>query len=114
MGILNVTPDSFSDAGRFFTDRAAIDRGAEMIDQGADIVDVGGESTRPGSDPVSADDELRRTIPVIEQLARHITTTPISIDTRKAEVAAVTEELQAPSLPAGMPIDRAPVDDVDG
>ncbi|HJU57678.1 MAG TPA: dihydropteroate synthase [Actinomycetota bacterium] len=88
MGILNVTPDSFSDAGKFFTDRAAIDRGAEMIDQGADVVDVGGESTRPGSDPVPADEEVRRVLPVIEQLARHISTVPISIDTRKAEVAA--------------------------
>jgi dihydropteroate synthase len=88
MGILNVTPDSFSDAGRYFTDRAAIDRGAEMIDQGADIVDVGGESTRPGSDPVPADEELRRVMPVIEQLTKHRPTVPISIDTRKAEVAA--------------------------
>jgi dihydropteroate synthase len=88
MGILNVTPDSFSDAGKFFTDRAAIDRGAEMVDQGADIVDVGGESTRPGSDPVPADEELRRVIPVIEQLAKHIPGVLLSIDTRKAEVAA--------------------------
>ncbi|HJS27556.1 MAG TPA: dihydropteroate synthase [Actinomycetota bacterium] len=88
MGILNVTPDSFSDAGRFFTDRAAIDRGAEMIEQGADIVDVGGESTRPGSDPVPTDEELGRVVPVIEQLAKHIPAVPISIDTRKAEVAA--------------------------
>jgi dihydropteroate synthase len=95
MAILNVTPDSFSDAGRFFTDRAAIDRGAEMIDQGADIVDVGGESTRPGSDPVPADEELRRVLPVIEQLAKHIATTPISIDTRKAEVAAAALEAGA-------------------
>lgn len=88
MGILNVTPDSFSDAGEFFTDRAAIDRGAEMIDQGADVVDVGGESTRPGSDPVPADEELRRVLPVIEQLAKHRPAVPISIDTRKAEVAS--------------------------
>jgi dihydropteroate synthase len=88
MGILNVTPDSFSDAGRFFTDRAAIDRGAEMIQQGADIVDVGGESTRPGSDPVAADEEQRRVIPVIEQLVKHLPTVPISIDTRKSVVAA--------------------------
>ncbi len=88
MGILNVTPDSFSDAGKFFTDRAAIDRGAEMIDQGADVVDVGGESTRPGSDPVPADEELRRVLPVIEQLAKHRPAVPISIDTRKSEVAA--------------------------
>jgi dihydropteroate synthase len=88
MGILNVTPDSFSDAGRFFTDRAAIDRGAEMVEQGADIVDVGGESTRPGSDPVPAHEELRRVIPVIEQLAKHIPGVLLSIDTRKAEVAA--------------------------
>jgi dihydropteroate synthase len=95
MGILNVTPDSFSDAGKFFTDRAAIDRGAEMIDQGADVVDVGGESTRPGSDPVPADEELRRVLPVIEQLAKHRATVPISIDTRKAEVAAAALEAGA-------------------
>ena len=95
MGILNVTPDSFSDAGKFFTDRAAIDRGAEMIDQGADIVDVGGESTRPGSDPVPADEELRRVIPVVEALAKHRPAVPISIDTRKAEVAAAALEAGA-------------------
>jgi dihydropteroate synthase len=88
MGILNVTPDSFSDAGKYFTDRAAIDRAAEMIDEGADIVDVGGESTRPGSDPVPADEELRRVMSVVEQLAKHRPTVPISIDTRKPEVAA--------------------------
>jgi dihydropteroate synthase len=95
VGILNVTPDSFSDAGKYFTDRAAIDRGAEMIEQGADIVDVGGESTRPGSEPVPATEELRRVIPVIEQLAKHRPPVPISIDTRKAEVAAAALEAGA-------------------
>jgi dihydropteroate synthase len=87
MGILNVTPDSFSDGGRFFGERAAIDRGVEMVEEGADIVDVGGESTRPGSDPVPLEEELRRTVPIVERLAASVPV-PISIDTRKPEVAA--------------------------
>ena len=86
MGVLNVTPDSFSDGGRFFGERAAVDRAIEMVDEGADIVDVGGESTRPGSDPVPVAEELRRVIPVVENLAAHVAA-PISVDTRRAEVA---------------------------
>jgi dihydropteroate synthase len=86
MGVLNVTPDSFSDGGEFFGERAAVDRGVAMVDDGADIVDVGGESTRPGSDPVDSAEELGRVLPVIEKLAAHVPV-PISIDTRRAEVA---------------------------
>jgi dihydropteroate synthase len=86
MGVLNVTPDSFSDGGEFFGERAAVDRGMALADEGADIVDVGGESTRPGSDPVAVDEELRRVVPVIERLASHVAV-PISIDTRRADVA---------------------------
>jgi dihydropteroate synthase len=86
MGILNVTPDSFSDGGLHFDTSAAIDRALTMIDEGADIIDIGGESTRPGSEPVSREEELRRTIPVIEALARKVAV-PLSIDTSKAEVA---------------------------
>ena len=86
MGILNVTPDSFSDGGRTFQTRAAVDWGLQLVDQGADILDVGGESTRPGAAPVPLDEELRRVLPVVEQLA-HQTDVPISIDTTKAEVA---------------------------
>ncbi len=95
MGVLNVTPDSFSDGGVHFSERAAIDRAVEMVEQGADIVDIGGESTRPGSDPVPADVERRRVLPVIERLARQLPGLPISIDTRKAEVAAAALEAGA-------------------
>jgi len=86
MGILNVTPDSFSDRSKFYDPDAAIKHGMEMAEQGADIIDVGGESTRPGSDPVSADEEIRRTEPVIKELSKRIDI-PLSIDTTKAEVA---------------------------
>ncbi len=86
MGILNVTPDSFSDGGQFADASAAIDHARRMADEGADILDVGGESTRPGSGPVDADDELRRVMPVIEALADDAGV-PVSIDTRKARVA---------------------------
>jgi dihydropteroate synthase len=88
MGILNVTPDSFSEGGRFFEADEATEHAARMVADGADIVDVGGESTRPGSDPVPADEELKRVLPVIERLVEEIPGVPISIDTRKAEVAA--------------------------
>ncbi|HZD17908.1 MAG TPA: dihydropteroate synthase [Actinomycetota bacterium] len=87
MGVLNVTPDSFSDGGVFLSERAAIDHGVEMAEQGADIIDVGGESTRPGSAPVSAREELRRVLPVVDQLSRQLPGVPVSIDTRKTEVA---------------------------
>jgi dihydropteroate synthase len=87
MGVLNVTPDSFSDGGRFFDTDTAVARGVEMAKEGADIIDVGGESTRPGAEPVEVNEELRRVIPVIEQLRRKIDKV-ISIDTSKGEVAA--------------------------
>jgi dihydropteroate synthase len=87
MGILNVTPDSFSDGGRFFDADAAIGHGRRLIGEGADIIDVGGESTRPGAEPVSADDELARVKGVIEALAGAKDGVQISIDTSKAAVA---------------------------
>lgn len=86
MGILNITPDSFSDGGENFDSARAVDRALRMVDEGADIIDVGGESTRPGSDPVSLEEELRRTIPVIRAISGKVTV-PISIDTYKASVA---------------------------
>ena len=85
MGVLNVTPDSFSDGGRFFSPAAAVKQGVRMAAEGAAIIDVGGESTRPGSDPVSESEELRRVVPVIEQL-RAATDVVISIDTSKPAV----------------------------
>ena len=80
MGILNVTPDSFSDGGQFVTVDSALDHAEQMISEGADIIDVGGESTRPGGEPVTAEDEIKRVVPVIESLAQR-TDTPISVDT---------------------------------
>ena len=87
MGILNVTPDSFSDGGKFLDPAAAVARALELIELGADILDIGGESTRPGSQPVSTAGELHRVIPVIQKLAAQISI-PISIDTMKPAVAA--------------------------
>jgi len=84
--VLNVTPDSFSDGGRFLDPERAVEHGLAMLAEGADLVDVGGESTRPGAEPVHADEELRRVVPVIEGLRRR-TDAPISIDTTKAAVA---------------------------
>ena len=86
MGILNVTPDSFSDGGRYNALDAAINQAKKLVEDGADIIDVGGESTRPGSKYVSVDEELSRVIPIIEALVQEIDV-PISIDTYKAEVA---------------------------
>ena len=86
MGVLNVTPDSFSDGGRFFAVEKAIEHGVRMAAEGANIIDIGGESTRPGAEPVAAGEELRRVIPVIERLRAKIDV-PVSIDTSKAEVA---------------------------
>src|SRR5258707_8128225 len=86
MGIVNVTPDSFSDGGKYFEPEAAIARGMELVEQGAEILDVGGESTRPQAAPVTEAEELRRVIPVIRQLAA-LVSVPISIDTRKPAVA---------------------------
>ena len=87
MGVLNVTPDSFSDGGLYLDPERAVEHGLELARQGADWIDVGGESTRPGSRPVSAEEELRRVLPVIRGLRRKLRSTPISIDTTKAEVA---------------------------
>src|SRR5438552_8693234 len=86
MGVLNVTPDSFSDGGKFLASEKAIEHGLRMAAEGADIIDVGGESTRPGAEPVAAEEELRRVIPVIEKLRARIDVT-ISIDTSKSDVA---------------------------
>jgi len=86
MGIVNVTPDSFSDGGKFFDTDMAISQGEKLAADGADILDIGGESTRPFSDPVPVEEEIRRVVPVIEQLARRVAI-PISIDTTKAAVA---------------------------
>lgn len=85
MGILNVTPDSFSDGGEFVEPQLAVARAREMVEQGAAIIDVGGESTRPGAAPVPVDEEIRRVIPVIEALADAVPAV-ISVDTRKPEV----------------------------
>ena len=94
MGVLNVTPDSFSDGGEFLTADKATERGLQMAAEGAHIIDVGGESTRPGSQPVTAEVELRRVIPVIENLRAKLDV-PISIDTSKAEVARAAIEAGA-------------------
>ena len=86
MGVLNVTPDSFSDGNQFLSFDKAIKHAEQMIAEGADIIDVGGESTRPGGVPVTAEEEIQRVVPVIEELAKR-SETPISIDTTKSEVA---------------------------
>jgi dihydropteroate synthase len=86
MGVVNVTPDSFSDGGGFFNPQRAVDHAKQLADEGAQILDVGGESTRPGATPVSADEELARVLPVISELRKQ-TTALISVDTMKADVA---------------------------
>ncbi|WP_141434203.1 dihydropteroate synthase [Bacillus sp. 03113] len=86
MGILNATPDSFSDGGKFHHLDRAVQHALEMVEQGADVIDIGGESTRPGSLSVSLDEELQRVIPVVKAISREVNV-PISIDTYKAEVA---------------------------
>ncbi|AZU59872.1 dihydropteroate synthase [Neobacillus mesonae] len=86
MGILNVTPDSFSDGGKFNEIERAVEHAKEMVANGADIIDVGGESTRPGHTVISVEDEINRVVPVIDALVKHVDV-PISIDTYKAEVA---------------------------
>ena len=86
MGVLNVTPDSFSDGGKYLDREAAVSRARSMVEEGADIIDVGGESSRPGAEQIGLDEELTRTIPVVEALASELST-PISIDTTKAGVA---------------------------
>jgi len=87
MGVLNVTPDSFSDGGRYLDPEAALARAGTLLAEGADLVDVGGESTRPGAAPVPAEEEIRRVVPVIERLRARFPGAPISIDTTKPEVA---------------------------
>jgi dihydropteroate synthase len=94
MGIINVTPDSFSDGGRFVEPEVAVAAGIQMAADGAHILDVGGESTRPGSDPVSVEREHDRVIPVIKRLATEVTI-PLSIDTRRAEVARAALDVGA-------------------
>jgi dihydropteroate synthase len=86
MGIVNVTPDSFSDGGSFFSAELAVTHALQLVDEGADILDIGGESTRPFSEPVSESEELSRVLPVIEEISRRVDV-PISIDTTKASVA---------------------------
>src|SRR5436189_3593784 len=86
MGVVNVTPDSFSDGGQFLAADAAVARGLELVEQGAEILDIGGESTRPRAVPVEESEELRRVLPVIERLAGRVKV-PISIDTLKPNVA---------------------------
>ncbi len=94
MGILNVTPDSFSDGGLFFSVEAAVAHAEKMVASGADIIDVGGESTRPGHTPVPADEEIRRIVPVIQALKKHLHV-PVSIDTWKSSVASAAVEAGA-------------------
>ena len=86
MGVVNVTPDSFSDGGKFLSPEAAIEHGLRLAAEGADLLDVGGESTRPGSEPVPAEEEIRRVLPVVRALARR-SSVPVSIDTSRSEVA---------------------------
>ncbi len=93
MGILNVTPDSFSDKGEFFGPQAAVDRAWQIAEEGADILDIGGESTRPGSLGVSVEEEMRRVMPTLEALAKESKyPIPISVDTSKVEIATAAME----------------------
>jgi len=120
MGIVNVTPDSFSDGGKYFDSARAAARGEEMARDGADVIDVGGESTRPGAQPVSAEEEIARVIPVIRGLRRKISL-PISIDTTKSKVARAALDEGAdlvndvsalgldPALPALVAAEKVPV-----
>jgi len=95
VGIVNVTPDSFSDGGIFLDPSAACDQAFRLVSEGADIIDIGGESTRPGSDPVSPEEELNRIVPVLETLRKYNFDKPISIDTRRLTVAERAVELGA-------------------
>jgi dihydropteroate synthase len=110
MGIINVTPDSFSDGGRFDSPEKAAEEGIRMVEEGADILDIGGESTRPGSDPVSQEEEMRRVIPVIRALAARIGI-PLSVDTMKASVAreALAEGAEIVNDVSAMGFDEAMV-----
>lgn len=86
MGVINVTPDSFSDGGSYLDKDKAVERGLKLVSEGSDIIDIGGESSRPGSDPISKEEEMRRVIPVISELRKRIDML-ISVDTTKSEVA---------------------------
>ena len=86
MGVLNVTPDSFSDGGRYFAPDLAVEHALAMVEQGADLLDIGAESSRPGADPVEEREEIRRLIPVVQEVCRRVSV-PVSVDTRKASVA---------------------------
>jgi len=109
MGILNVTPDSFSDKGIYFTPEAALDRAWQIAEEGADILDVGGESTRPGSGGVSAEEELKRVMPTLEALAKGPRyPIPISVDTSKAEVARAALECGAAIINDVTSLEKAP------
>src|SRR5437870_1986347 len=94
MGILNVTPDSFSDGGWFFDQESAVARGIQMVAEGADLIDVGGESTRPGAARVPVEQEVDRVVPVIKRLTAEVDV-PVSVDTRKADVAGAALEVGA-------------------
>lgn len=94
MGVLNITPDSFSDGNQFLSFEKAVAHGEQIVEEGADIIDIGGESTRPGGEPVTAEDEIARVVPVIAELAKRFPT-PISIDTTKSEVARAALEAGA-------------------
>jgi len=98
MGVLNVTPDSFSDGGRFLDPGAAVEQALRLAEEGADLLDVGGESTRPGAPPVPAGEERRRVVPVLERLAARGFPVPVSVDTSKAEVARAAVEAGAALL----------------
>ena len=108
MGIVNVTPDSFSDGGSYSSADDAVKHAIQMVADGADLLDVGGESTRPGSEAVPADEEQRRVVPVIQRITHELPDTPVSVDTRKADVAraaldagaAVVNDISAGADPA--------------
>lgn len=110
MGIVNATPDSFSDGGEFFDSALAVEQALRLVEDGAGIIDVGGESTRPGAQPVSTDEELRRVVPVVESLARR-SNVLISIDTTKADVARaaldagahIVNDISGLTFDSGMP-----------
>jgi dihydropteroate synthase len=114
MGIVNVTPDSFSDGGMFGETDAAVEHGLALIADGADVLDVGGESTRPGADPVEPDQEISRVVPVIEALRAQAPDTPISVDTRRAQVARsaldagadIVNDVSAAADPGTLPLVR--------
>ena len=103
MGVINVTPDSFSDGGRLFDQASAIEAGVRMEEEGADLIDVGGESTRPGAEPLDEVEERRRVLPVVEALAGRVRV-PVSVDTYRASTAAAALAVGA----ALVNIDRAP------